>query len=174
VSGNAFESGTRKAIPAVLIYVLWEDKVLMLHRDVQGRQDYHRGKWNGLGGKCEPDESFVQAACRELSEESGLGFPPERLRPAGFLQFPLFKAGKNEDWLVAVFTLRAEASELAGLKEQGPEGSLHWVPSDKILTLELWPGDREFLPWVLTGRPFLGTFWYREGELARSQMVPIG
>jgi len=46
---------------ATLCYV--QDKktnsTLMLHR-VKKENDYHRGKWNGLGGKFEPGESPEQ------------------------------------------------------------------------------------------------------------------
>ena len=47
------------------------------------------------------------------------------------------------------------------------EGTLHWVPTNEILSLNLWPGDSEFIPMVLEGRPFIGTFWYRDGLVTR-------
>ena len=72
MSKNAFETGERKVIPAVLIYARDDgERVLMLHRN-QKENDYHRGKWNGLGGKLEPGESPLQGAKREFEEESGI------------------------------------------------------------------------------------------------------
>ena len=61
------------------------------------------GKWNGLGGKCEPDESPLEAAIREFKEESGLVLEPGAVKPLGVLQFPNFKPAKHEDWMVFVF-----------------------------------------------------------------------
>ena len=47
------------------------NSTLMLHR-VKKENDYHHGKWNGLGGKFEPGESPEECAVREIKEESGL------------------------------------------------------------------------------------------------------
>src|SRR5438105_13761730 len=97
---NAYESGQRKAIPAVLVYPRCGSELLMLHRNTARKEDFHAGKWNGLGGKCEPDESPVEAARRELLEESGLEAGLADLKALGVLQFPNFKPQKAEDWIV--------------------------------------------------------------------------
>lgn len=165
---NAFESGARKVIPAVLVYVRAGERILMVHRNAPDRpDDYHAGKWNGLGGKCEPDESFVEAARREVLEESGLDLPADALRPLGMLQFPAFKAHKHEDWVcwVLVADVPPETAERA---LSGPEGDLHWVPARDLLALNLWPGDRHFVPFVVDRTPFMGTIWYRGQEVERA------
>ena len=159
---NAFTSGARKAIPAVLIYVRRGNDILMIHRNGDKPGDYHSGKWNGLGGKCEADESMIETAKRELREESGLDLPAESFRPLGFLQFPNFKAHKQEDWLVSVFVAHVKG-HVDGLLERGPEGDLHWIATDRLLELNLWAGDRHFIPYVVAEKPFMGTIWY-EGE----------
>jgi len=162
---NPFESGARKAIPAVLVYARRSGRVLMIHRDARDQaSDYHSGKWNGLGGKCEPDESPRQTAKRELREESGLDLAEESFRPLGVLQFPNFKAHKSEDWLAFVFTVDVpDAAQVLG----GPEGSLHWIPDSDVPSLALWKGDALFLPYVLAQRPFIGTIWYEGEEVSR-------
>ena len=40
-------------------------------------------RWDIPKGGTEPDESFAEAACRELLEETGLTAPPADLRPLG-------------------------------------------------------------------------------------------
>jgi 8-oxo-dGTP diphosphatase len=164
---NAYETGSRKVIPAVLIYVRSaDDKVLMIHRagGVGGRGkpgDYHAGKWNGLGGKLEPDESPWQGARRELAEESGLKLSEQDLRLLGTLQFPNFKAHKNEDWICFVFTAclseHSSQTRLAACEE----GTLHWIPATDLLSLNLWPGDRHFIPMVVEEKPFAGFIRYQ-------------
>ncbi|MCF7797724.1 MAG: NUDIX domain-containing protein [Lentisphaeria bacterium] len=62
---------SRRTILATLVYVQDGEKTLMLHR-VKKENDYHAGKWNGLGGKFEPGESPEACAIREVAEESGL------------------------------------------------------------------------------------------------------
>ena len=39
------------------------------------KRGFGMGKWNGFGGKVEPDETVEAAARRELEEEAGLAFP---------------------------------------------------------------------------------------------------
>ena len=161
---NAFESGELKVIPAVLLYAQQGSRTLMIHRNARDKsEDYHSGKWNGLGGKCEPGESPLETAQRELFEESGLNLQAGCFEPAGVLQFPLFKPKKNEDWWVTVFRVNVPEAALASLIATGPEGDLHWVENAKLLELRLWEGDKLFLPLVLQKAPFLGSLWY-EGE----------
>jgi len=176
---NAFETGDRRMIPAVLVYVKSTDgMVLMIHRvDGAGRVqvgDAHSGKWNGLGGKLEPDESPLEGARRELREESGLELAEGAFRSLGTLLFPNFKAHRAEDWLVFLFTARLgmradEAPPLANCAE----GQLHWVAAEELAKLNVWPGDRFFIPFVIDERPFLGTIWYRGAEVARHWIVPL-
>jgi 8-oxo-dGTP diphosphatase len=170
---NAFESGERKVIPAVLIYVRDADRVLMIHRN--GRPgDYHSGKWNGLGGKCEIDESPLQAAQRELREESGLSIDESAFRSLGVIQFPNFKAHKNEDWMVFVFVVQAPGlSRKPESVIAGDEGTLHWVPVQDLLSLNLWAGDREFIPLVMDEKPFVGTIWYQGQDVIRHWIQPL-
>ena len=139
----------------------------MLHRNAADRPgDYHAGKWNGLGGKLEPDESPLEAAVREVREESGLDLPPAAFRALGSVTFPNFKPHKGEDWNVWVFMARVSDAHRA-TPVQGPEGSLHWVPAADVLKLNLWAGDRHFVPHVLDEKTFFGTLWYRGQEVER-------
>jgi 8-oxo-dGTP diphosphatase len=158
---NAFEIGARRCIPAVLVYARHGGRVLMVHRG--GRPgDYHAGRWNGLGGKCEPDESPLQTARREFHEEAGALLDEARFRPLGVLTFPNFKAHKAEDWIVTVFTVECEPEQVA---TKNDEGELHWVPEADLMKLNLWPGDQHFMSHILSGRPFLGTIWYEGPEV---------
>ena len=167
---NAFETGHRKVIPAVLAYLEREGQVLMLLRNVKAG-DYHQGKYNGLGGKLEPDESPREAARREVQEEAGVDLPARAYRLLGTLQFPNFKPQKGEDWVVWVFTAQLTPSQQAWPK--GPEGTLEWIPKSKVLDLNLWQGDRQFIPHVLANRPFAGTIWYQGEDVVRHEVEAL-
>lgn len=172
---NAYETGARKIIPAVLIYVENDQgQILMLHRNAK-QDDYHEGKYNGLGGKLESDESPRDAAARELAEEAGLVLAPNDFRMLGVLQFPNFKAHKAEDWLVFVFTakLPGYGTDVQIPWVRGPEGSLVWVARERLLELDLWEGDRHFIPYVSDGRPFSGTIWYEGQRVLRHSVEPF-
>ena len=171
----------RKVVPAVLVYVHRDDEILMIHRASKdpGRVDFHEGKWNGLGGKCEVDESPLQAVHRELWEESGLDLPLESFTPLGVLQFPNFKPHKSreksEDWIVFIFTVHLKSGNLDREPlTENCEGTMSWIPTGEILNLNLWPGDREFIPHVLASRPFMGTIWYEASKVREAWIQVLG
>ncbi len=175
---NPFQNGERSVVPASLIYARANGRVLMLHRNIggdKGARDIHKGKWNGLGGKFELDESPLEAARREFLEEAGIDLPDSAFNVLGVLQFPNFNPKRCEDWIVYVFEADVSSgSTESGLFKSSPEGDLHWIEEEKICDLPLWEGDREFIPWVLERRSFVGSYWYKEGALERSWLRPIG
>ena len=149
-------------IVATLGYVLSPDgrEVLLIHRNARD-DDQHLGKYNGLGGKIEPDEDVVAGMRREILEEAGIECGSMRLR--GTISWPGFgKAG--EDWLGFVFIIDGWSGTPFA---SNPEGTLEWVAVDRILELPLWEGDREFLPLVFDDDPraFHGVMPYRDGRM---------
>lgn len=145
------------AVLATLCYLRTGGRTLMLHRNKKPG-DVHKGKWNGLGGKLEAGESPDECVVREVREESGLRLLDARLR--GVLTFPAF--AKGEDWVVFVYTAAAAEGELI----DSAEGTLEWVPDAELAALNLWEGDRVFLPWLDGPRFFSAKFVYRDGRLA--------
>ena len=118
-------------------------------------------KYNGLGGKLEADEDVAAGMAREIHEEAGLTVTAMELR--GTISWPGF--GKHgEDWLGFVFVV----TRFSGTPfTSNPEGTLEWVPVDRILDLPLWDGDRHFLPLVFDDDPraFHGVMPYRDGRM---------
>jgi len=149
-------------IVATLGYVLSPDgaRVLMLHRNTRA-DDIHLGKYNGLGGKIEPDEDVLAGMRREIREEAGIEC--DELAMRGTLSWPGF--GKHgEDWLAFVFVVtRYSGTPL----ERNPEGTLEWVERDALHALPMWEGDRLFLPLVFDDdpRPFHGVMPYKDGRM---------
>ena len=140
---------------ATLCYITDEYKTLMLYRNKK-KNDYHEGKWNGLGGKFEPGESPEECAIREIKEESGLTVKNPEMN--GFITYPLFDG--KDDWYVFLFTFR----EFEGDLIDSPEGKLDWIPNEKIKELNLWDGDSIFLKWILQKKFFSAKFNYKDGE----------
>ncbi|MCC6456602.1 MAG: 8-oxo-dGTP diphosphatase [Caldilineaceae bacterium] len=137
-------------------------RTLMLHR-IKKANDMHAGKWNGLGGKLEAGETPEECAIREVWEESGLRMIDPVLR--GVITFPHFS--KGEDWYTFVFV----ADQYSGELIDSNEGVLAWVDDDKLLDLNLWPGDRIFLRWLDDQRFFSAKFVYSAGELTKYEVV---
>jgi 8-oxo-dGTP diphosphatase len=150
-------------IVATLGYVLSPDgeRVLLVHRNARPC-DQHLGKYNGLGGKLEPDEDVLAGMRREILEEAGITCTALQLR--GTISWPGF-GKQGEDWLGFIFLITAFEGEAF---ERNPEGTLEWVPLCGMHLLPMWEGDREFLPLVFDrdARPFHGVMPYRDGRMA--------
>jgi 8-oxo-dGTP diphosphatase len=141
---------------ATLAYIRRNGRTLMLYRN-RKEGDYHNGKWSGLGGKFEQGESPEDCLKREVLEESGLVVLKWRLN--GFLTFPTFD-GTN-DWYVFVFTVTETSGELI----DSAEGELHWIDDAAVSKLNMWAGDRLFLPWLDDPRQFSAKLEYDGPEL---------
>ncbi|HET55299.1 MAG TPA: 8-oxo-dGTP diphosphatase [Ignavibacteria bacterium] len=140
---------------ATLCYVQKENKTLMLYRNKK-KNDYHEGKWNGLGGKFELGESPEDCAIREIKEEAGLTV--KNLIMKGFITFPLFD--EVDDWHVFLFVIDKFEGELI----DSPEGELEWIENDKLSEINLWEGDKIFIPWLFEDKFFSAKFNYENGK----------
>lgn len=132
-------------ILATLCYIKKNNKILMLHR-VKKETDFHEGKWNGVGGKLEIGETPEECAIREVKEETGLTV--KSLKFKGILTAPKFDT-KN-DWYIFVFVV----NKFKGKIIESSEGYLEWIENDKLLNLNLWPGDKLFIPWTFEEKFF--------------------
>ena len=157
-------------IVATLGYVLSPDrtKVLMIHRNARPG-DLHLGKYNGLGGKMEPNEDVLACMKREIREEAGIECTSLTLR--GTLSWPGF-GKQGEDWLGFIFIIDSYTGTPL---EKNPEGTLEWVERDRLLDLPLWDGDRLFVPLVFDNDPriFHGVMPYRDGKMQSWQYSRI-
>ena len=148
-------------IVATLGYVLSADgrEVLLVHRNARA-DDQHLGKYNGLGGKLEADEDVVAGMRREIQEEAGIECADLALR--GTISWPGF-GKQGEDWLGFIFLITGFSGTPY---TSNPEGTLEWVPLDRLHELPMWEGDRNFLPLVFDADPraFHGVMPYAEGR----------
>ena len=142
---------------ATLCYVIDKknQKTLMIHR-VKKENDYHEGKWNGLGGKFNAGESPEECTTREVFEESGLTIKEPKMH--GFISFPNFDG--IHDWYVFIFT----AVNFDGQLIDSNEGVLEWIPNDKLTSLNLWDGDKIFIGWLFQEKFFSAKFKYENGK----------
>jgi 8-oxo-dGTP diphosphatase len=147
---------------ATLGYVVSQDQkhVLMIHRDTR-EDDYHFGKYNGLGGKLDPDEDVAACMRREIREEAGIECTGMRLR--GVISWPGF-GRHGEDWLGFIFLIDSYEGEP---HERNREGTLEWIERAHLTELPMWEGAQDFLPMVFDGDPrlFYGVMPYACGRM---------
>ena len=150
-----------------LCYIDNGDSYLMLHR-VKKENDASHGKWIGVGGKCEADESPDECMLREVREETGLEITHWRYR--GIVTF-ISDTWPNE--YMHLFT----ADEWRGEPDMSidDEGDLAWVRKTDLMGLNLWEGDRIFLRLLLDeGQPFFSLkLVYVQDEMVSAKLNGI-
>tara|TARA_B100000614_G_scaffold258333_1_gene280244 strand:- start:504 stop:962 length:459 start_codon:yes stop_codon:yes gene_type:complete len=147
---------------STLCYIKKNNQTLMLHR-IKKKNDIHKNKWNGLGGKLIEGESPEECVKREVLEESGLIIESPNLH--GIITFPKFD--EIDDWIVFVYT----AKNFEGNLIECNEGKLNWVSDDQLLNLNLWEGDKIFIPWLSQEKFFSAKFIYKKKKLADYSVV---
>ncbi len=120
------------------------------------KKGFGNGKYSGFGGKVEAEETILEAATRELAEETGLQVHPEQLHPAAILAFRFpNKSSWSQD--VHVFTMRFAGHEPSESEEMQPQ----WFPFNHIPYDQMWADGRYWLPRVLAGESFRARFTFK-------------
>ena len=128
----------------------------MLYRNKK-KNDLNEGKWIGVGGKFEKDESPEECMLREVYEETGI--VPISWEYKGLVTFV---SDKWEGEYMHLFTAKAQTEDVISCDE----GELRWIEEDEIMSLNMWEGDRVFMPFLFEDRKhFLMTLRYRGVEL---------
>jgi len=114
------------------------------------KRGFGQGRWNGFGGKVEPNEDIEEAARREVFEEAGIRVLD--MQRAGVVEF----AFENNPEILEVHIFRA--NEFTGTPVQSDEMQPQWFCTDEIPFDMMWPDDRYWLPLLLLGKKFKGKF----------------
>lgn len=132
----------------VLCYIRDNGRVLL---QLKADDRFGGGWWNAPGGKLADGESPLDAAVREVREETGLTV--RDLRDHGTL---VFYFGDAQDPEITVHVFSAERFE--GEMCPNEEGRVAWIEEDRIPYDQMWPDDRIWLPHLLAGRRVRGVF----------------
>jgi len=131
-----------------LAMIVKEDQLLLGMK----KRGFGEGRWNGFGGKVGEGESIEAAARREVVEEVGL--IPLDMQEVGLLTFSF----ENEEKVleVHVFTVTSYEGEPAESEEMQPK----WFSVDSIPYAQMWPDDEYWLPLLIAGKKFEGSFLF--------------
>lgn len=125
--GAAATQGRWLVIPRTLCFVFNGDSVLLMKRGPHRR--VFPNQYNGLGGHVERDEDPLSSARREIYEESGLMVTDLRLRGVHNID-----AGAETGIALYICTAHSLTREIT---VETNEGTLHWVPVEDALKLDL-------------------------------------
>lgn len=134
-----------------LVFVLREQQILLGLK----KRGFGVNKWNGFGGKLEPNECVVDAAVRELKEECSLFVNRTDLKNVGHLEFTF----EGEPLLmdVRVFT----TSTFEGTPKESEEMLPKWFHRDELPFRDMWLDDKYWFPYILQNKLFYGKFHYQ-------------
>ena len=137
-----------------LCYIERDGQYLMLHR-VKKENDLNHDKWVGVGGKFELSESPDECLRREVLEETGLTLTDYRCR--GVVTFV------SDEWEGEYMYLYT-ATGFEGSLRECSEGTLEWVPIERVPSLPLWVGDKIFFRLLREDRPWFSLKLCYEGD----------
>lgn len=140
-----------------LCYIEKEDQYLMLHR-ISKKNDISKDKWIGVGGHFEHGESPEECLLREVLEETGLTLTSYQFR--GLVTFSCDDFGPE---YMCLYT----ADDFEGEMIPCNEGTLEWVPKDKVKNLNLWEGDHIFLKLIAEDAPFFSLKLHYENNVLK-------
>ncbi len=124
-----------------VLFLVKEKRVLLAMK----KRGFGAGRWNGVGGKVEKNETTEQATVRECQEE--IKVTPLKLDLAAEIIFHERHEGKRATLFVSVFL----SNEWAGSPSETAEMSPKWFAIDRIPYNQMWADDPHWLPQVLKG-----------------------
>lgn len=152
-----------------LCFILRGEEVLLIRK----KRGSGAGKVNAPGGHLEPGESAHQAALREVQEEVGL--LPCDVKEVGELWFYFVEKGSevseqqafSELMHCTVFLASGHEGELQETEEALP----FWCHHSQIPYHEMWEDDREWIPGMLEGRKFTGSYFFNEERMLSGHLI---
>lgn len=115
---------------SVTNFLFHGDEYLFLHRNKGKKID--PGKLNGIGGRVEPGENYLDAAIRETEEETGYKVNVEDIQLAGVVRL---EGGYEEDWVICFFKIKVHSKNIP-MGNKTDDGELLWIHKDKVLDTE--------------------------------------
>ena len=122
------------------------------------KRGFGAGRWNGYGGSIEEGETILQAAVREINEESEGGLRVEKEALQKVAEFIFIFAGEPKVHC-HVFLAKDWQGEPLDSEEMGPRV---WFDFSALPEAEMWPADRIWIPEILAGRKLKGKIWFDE------------
>lgn len=131
-----------------LLFLLRDDEILLAMK----KRGFGADRWNGVGGKIEPDETIEQAVIRETQEE--IEVTPLELEKVAVLDFK-FPDG-SPDMQAQVYFCKKWTGEPQETEEMAPQ----WYKASEIPYDEMWQDDIIWLPQVLKGKKLAANFTF--------------
>ncbi len=144
---------------AVLTYLFDKDKVLLINK----KTGLGKGLVNAPGGHIEDGETAVEAAMREITEETGISVPSVTFK--GRLNFQFTDGLKMRGYIFFAF-------EHTGIMKETDEAEPFWCDVASLPYDKMWEDDPLWLPLALEGKEVEGVFIF-DGEKMLSHNIVV-
>jgi len=135
-----------------LLFLRRNDQILLAMK----KRGFGEGRWNGVGGKIEPNETETEALIRETQEE--IEVTPLEYEKVAVLDFT-FPDGTVSMQGHVYFCTKWEG-EPRETEEMAPQ----WFRISDIPYDDMWQDDIVWLPQVLKGRKLHGNFIFDHND----------
>lgn len=145
---------THPDIRRTLLFLIDDDRILLAMK----KRGFGAGRYNGVGGKLDNEETIEQALVRESQEE--IGVTPLTYEKVAELDF--IQDAETDPWhmYVHAYISRQWEGEPVETDEMAPR----WFGLDEIPYADMWEDDQYWLPLVLAGEHVKGTFTFDEHD----------
>lgn len=129
-----------------------EDKILLAMK----KRGFGEGKYNGVGGKIEKNETPEQAMIRETQEE--ISVTPIDYEKAGLIEFDEYYKGTKQKLAFHLYIVHKWNGTISETEEMKPQ----WFSINEIPYNKMFPDDKYWLPLVLKGQKIKAYFDFDE------------
>lgn len=157
LAADALDGPFPGAIPATLLFVVRDGRVLLIHK----KRGHGAGNINGPGGKCDPGESPRACAVREVAEELHIDVAAPEYR--GELRW-IGTGGFHIHGFAYVST------DFTGTPTETAEARPEWFDLDAVPYERMWADDLMWLPWVLEGEGVRAAFLSHEDRIEAAHL----
>lgn len=137
-----------------LLFLIQENNVLLAMK----KRGFGVGRWNGVGGKVEKNETLEEAAIRECQEE--IMVTPVTLEKVAKITFNEIHENERKIMIVNVFICTQWSGTPIETEEMRPQ----WFKKADIPYDNCWADDKYWLPLVLSGKKLEASFTMGEND----------
>jgi len=148
-----------------LLFLIRHNQVLLAMK----KRGFGVGRWNGTGGKINPDETAESAAIREAEEE--IGVTPQSLEKMAELTFVFPATPDKPAWeqFCHVYVTEKWQGNPVETEEMAPD----WFPIANLPFPKMWSDDYLWLPHVLNKQKLTAKFTFDAQENVASHQVTL-
>lgn len=138
---------------STLLFLLKDNQILLAMK----KRGFGVNRFNGVGGKPNPNENILDTAIRETQEE--IGVIPKNINQVATINF-IFKNNSDWDQQVLVFLTHDWEGDPSETEEMSPQ----WFDVDKLPFENMWPDDPFWLPLILSHKKLEAEFIFGEND----------